>query len=301
MKNVKTIAIIYLLISAIIIGFSFVVIKTGLKYASPYTILVDRLLAAFLVMVLLRAMGVTKIDKISAGQKTKLFFLSQMYPLAFFLFTNIGVTYISASETSILYSLLPILTTIVSAMVLKEKTTGLQRFGIFLSFSGMAYISIRSFTGLSDNLIGYAYIFVSLLSIVFFYVFLKQILTKASPITITYYNVLFATITSVAIYGILHLNNTQLLPELQRFKNLNYISAIFYLGVMSTFLSAFLNSIGIKDLSPVQASIFSNISPFFGILAGVLIMGDTLKTYQVIGATFIFLGMFISIKYAARK
>lgn len=300
-ERTKITAIASLLASAIIIGFSYIVLKTGLKYASPFTVLIDRLVIAVLVVFLLKKTGVITIDKISNEQKVKLFFLSALYPIAFFMFQNFGIKHITASEASIIYSLIPILTTIASAIVLKEKTTLSQKFGILLSFGGMAYISFRSFNGFSDSATGYMLIFCSLLSMVFYYVFLKKSVAKISPVSITYYLVLFAVLSSVMVYLGWELINYQTLPDLDRLENYGYVMAILYLGVLSTLGTSLLTSIGIKNLSAVQTSIFSNISPFFGILAGVLIMGDVLRTYQIIGAVFIFTGMFISLRYTTKN
>lgn len=300
-ERTKITAIASLLASAIIIGFSYVVLKTGLKYASPFTVLIDRLVIAVLVVFLLKKTGVITIDKISNEQKVKLFFLSALYPIAFFMFQNFGIKHITASEASIIYSLIPILTTIASVIVLKEKTTLSQKFGILLSFGGMAYISFRSFNGFSDSATGYMLIFCSLLSMVFYYVFLKKSVAKISPVSITYYLVLFAVLSSVMVYLGWELINYQTLPDLDRLENYGYVMAILYLGVLSTLGTSLLTSIGIKNLSAVQTSIFSNISPFFGILAGVLIMRDVLRTYQIIGAVFIFTGMFISLRYTTKN
>lgn len=300
-EQAKITAVASLLTSAIIIGFSYVVLKAGLQYASPFAVLIDRLVIAVLVIFLLKKTGVIAIDKISKEQKVKLFFLSALYPTAFFLFQNFGIEHITASEASIIYSLIPILTTIASAIMLKERTTLLQKFGILISFGGLAYISFRSFSGFSESATGYVLIFCSLLSIVFYYVFLKKNAAKISPVGITYYLVLFAVLSSVVVYLGWELINFQTLPDLHRLENYSYIVAILYLGILSTLGTSLLISIGIKNLSAVQTSIFSNISPFFGILAGVLIMGDVLQTYQIIGAVCIFTGMFISLKYTVNK
>jgi drug/metabolite transporter (DMT)-like permease len=300
-NRLRTMAIVSLLASSIIIGFSYVVLKTGLEYASPFAILVDRLLLAAFVIFLLKKTGIITIDKISAGQKAKLVLLAQLYPIAFFLFQNFGIKQITASETSILYSLIPIFTTIASAIVLKEKTTRWQKLGILLSFFGMAYISFRSFNGFSDSVMGYVLIFCSMFSMVLYYVFLKKNVAGISTVSITYYLLLFAVLSSVVIYLGYELITFRALPGLQRLENHNYLMAILYLGVLSTLGTSMFTTIGIKYLSAVQASIFSNISPFFGILAGVLIMGDVLKLYQIIGAACIFTGMFISLKYTTKN
>lgn len=289
-----------LLISAIIIGFSYLVVKTGLEYASPFTVLIDRLLIALLVILLLKKTSVIAIEKIDARLKIRLFFLSQLYPVGFFLFQNLGMKHISASEASIIYSLIPVFTPVVSAIVLKEKTTLLQNFGILLSFLGMAYISFHSFNGISESVTGYILIFCSLLAMVFYYVFLKKSVAKISPLSVTYYLLLYAASSSFAIYLGWELINFKTLHGLHRLEHFNYVMAILYLGILSTLVTAMLTTVGIKNLSAVQASIFSNLSPLFGILAGVFLMGDILKTHQIIGAISIFTGMFISLKYSKK-
>lgn len=296
----KITAVVSLLASAIIIGFSYVALKTGLKYASPFWVLIDRLVIALLVIFIIKKAFVIKVDKISKKQKNKLFFLSALYPIAFFLFQNFGIKYVTASETSIIYSLVPIFTTIASAILLKEKTTLMQKFGILLSFCGIAYISFHSFSGFSDSATGYVLIFCSLLSMVFYYVFLKKSVAKISPVSITYYLVLFATLSLVTVYLGWALIHFQALSDWSRWLNCHYIWAILYLGILSTLGTSLLTSIGIKKISAVQTSIFSNISPLFGVLAGVLIMNDVLQIYQIIGSICIFAGVFISLKYTRK-
>lgn len=290
-----------MLISAIIIGFSYVVLKTGLEYASPFTILIDRLLIAILAVYLLKKTGIITIENLTTGQKRRLFLLSLLYPIGFFLFQNIGINHTTASEAAILYSLVPIFTTVASAIILKEKTTAIQKFGILLSFGGMAYISVQSLNGLTNSAIGYAFLFCSLLSIVLYYVLLKKYVANLSPVSITYYLLLYAILPAVISYVGWELINSGALPAFARLANHNYLFVVGYLGVLSTLVTSMLITFGIKKLSATQASIFSNISPVFGIIAGVLIMGDILTTYQVVGAICIFTGMYISLKYTAEK
>ena len=294
-------AIVALLVSSIIIGCSYVILKIGLQYASPFAVLCDRLLIAAFVIYILKKTGHIKIDKISNSQKIKLFLLSTLYPSAFFLFQNVGMVYITASEASIIHGLAPILTTIASTILLREKASGLQKVGILLSFGGIAFISFHSFNGFSDTVYGYILLFCSLLSIVFYYIFLKKFVKKISPVSITYYLVLFAVIPSLIVHLATALGSNQILPDFHRLANIKYLMTVLFLGILATLCTSVLISIGIKNLSAIQTSIFSNISPFFGILAGVLVMGDVLQSYQIIGAMCIFTGMFISLKFTIKN
>ena len=97
------------------------------------------------------------------------------------------------------------------------------------------------------------------------------------------------------------LSEHELLTDWQRWVNFKYLLTILFLGILSTLGTSLLTSIGIKSLSAMQTSIFSNISPLFGILAGVVILDDVLQSYQIIGAIFIFTGMFISLKLTKKN
>ncbi|WP_437919918.1 DMT family transporter [Sphingobacterium sp. LRF_L2] len=293
-KKVK--AILSLLTSAVIIGFSYVFVKIALTSASTSAILLDRLLLAGFALILLKKTGIIDIENLKKRQKFQLFLLAQLYPITFFLFQNMGIKYVTTTEASIVYALIPIFTTVVAAIILKERTTKFQYLGIVLSFCGISYLSIRSFESFSDNSMGYLFLFCSMLSMVFYYVILRKTINNLPPISIAYYLIMFALPTSFILYLFLGGVDYQVLMDLHRFSNYSYIAAIFYLSLLSTLLTSLLTSIGIKNLSAAQASLFSNVSPIFGILAGILFMNDILQFDQVIATLCIFIGVFISLK-----
>src|SRR5690606_22683041 len=112
-----------------------------------------------------------------------------------------------------------------------------------------------------------------------YYLFLKKSVAQIPPIIITYYLVLFAVVSSIVVYLGWELINFRTASNWRRLKSYSYVLAILYLGILSTLGTSLLTSIGIKTLSAVHTSIFSNISPIFGTLAGILILGDVLQTY----------------------
>jgi len=227
--------------------------------------------------------------------------LSLLYPTIFFLFQNLGMKYITASETAIMYALIPILTPIASTFILKEKTTALQYFGITICLSGMMYIIAQSFEGASQNLLGYILILSSIAAIVLYYTFLKKTTSKLSTLSITYYLMRYAAASIVTIYVLSAFAFPNFNPDVDRFEQYPYILTLLYLGVLSTLGTSFLTNVGIKYLSIVQTAILYNLSPLFGIVAGVAIMGDILKTYHFIGAVLVFIGIFICLKFQAKK
>lgn len=295
--NQNLMAICAVLLSAVIIGFSFPVVKTGLLYSSPLLILMDRIFIGLLMIILLKKSNIISIEKVPLKQKRALFALSALYPIVFFLLQNISIKKITVSEASILFALVPILTTIATAIILKEKTSIFQKIGIALSFCGMLYISLQSFDGISDSKSGYLIMLGSIISLVLYLVSMRKYVTNLSSFTITYYLLSYAAIISIPLYLVSTVMNFEQVLDFSRFTNINYILVILYLGILSTFITSLLTAYGVKKLSTVQTAILNNVSPIFGVIAGVAIMGDVLETYQIIGGLMVFAGMFLSLKF----
>lgn len=300
-KNKNIYAILAVLLSAAIVGFSFPVVKTALLYTSPVSILMDRILIAAVAIILLKKLNIIKLEKVSSKQKIALFFLSTLYPIIFFLLQNIGINKITVSETSIIFAMSPILTTVATALILKESTTVFQKIGIVFSFLGMVYISLNTFSGISGSKAGYIIMFGSVTALVLYLVLMRKYVAKLSSFTITYYLISYAAIIAIILFLTYGLSSSEKVFNLSRFNSLKYIFLILYLGVLSTFITSLLTAYGIKKLSTVQTSIVNNVSPIFGVLAGVIVMNDVLEIFQIVGGLIVFIGMFMSLKYKRTK
>lgn len=130
-------ALLAVTLSTSVIGFSYVCIKTGVKSNFPLDLLSDRLAISAILLLILRLFHCIKIDRISNKQKRKIISLSLLYPIGFFGFQILGIRLIPASEASLIYTLLPVVTLLISEIILKEKTTFLQKMGVSLSVGGV--------------------------------------------------------------------------------------------------------------------------------------------------------------------
>ncbi|MFW6209660.1 MAG: DMT family transporter, partial [Spirochaetota bacterium] len=69
-----------------------------------------------------------------------------------------------------------------------------------------------------------------------------------------------------------------------------WFSAAFS-GIFALALGNTLWSFGIKRIGSTNASVYGNLPPVFGILAGILVLNETLSTMQVLGALIILGGV----------
>ncbi|MFD2882255.1 DMT family transporter [Paenibacillus rhizoplanae] len=116
----------FAVLNAVIIGFSFLFTKVALVHAGPLDTLTFRFAASFAVMSVPVALGWVKVSY--RGKPIgRALLLAAMYPLGFFTLQVFGLQRATSAEGGILYSFTPVVTMIIAAIVLKEKTTLLQK------------------------------------------------------------------------------------------------------------------------------------------------------------------------------
>lgn len=287
-------ALLAIFLTTLIVGLSFVFVKMGLKYSTPVDLLADRLLVAFVVICLLRSFGAVKIGKIAKRQKIGLLGLSFLYPTGFFALQISGIEIIPATEASIIYALLPIFTLIGSAILLKEKTSLLQKSGALLSVLGVLYITFQSSINISMNYWGYFLIFSSLFAIVLYFILLKKTVQNVSIITVTFYILMYGMLVVNLLNLFLTILTGSVSGFMERFYHAEYLYVVAYLGVLSTFLSSFLTNFSLKYLPASVVGIFNNFSPVIGLFAGVIILKETLFSYYIYGGVIVLIGLFMS-------
>ncbi|MDX9908999.1 MAG: DMT family transporter [Mariniphaga sp.] len=287
-------ALLAIFLTTLIVGLSFVFVKMGLKYSTPVDLLADRLLVAFVVICLLRSFGAVKIGKIAKRQKIGLLGLSFLYPTGFFALQISGIEIIPATEASIIYALLPIFTLIGSAILLKEKTSLLQKSGALLSVLGVLYITFQSSINISMNYWGYFLIFSSLFAIVLYFILLKKTVQNVSIITVTFYILMYGMLVVNLLNLFLTILTGSVSGFMERFYHAEYLYVVAYLGVLSTFLSSFLTNFSLKYLPASVVGVFNNFSPVIGLFAGVIILKETLFSYYIYGGVIVLIGLFMS-------
>ncbi len=287
-------ALLAIFLTTLIIGLSYVFVKMGLTFSTPIDLLADRLLVAFVVIYTLRLSGVVKIQNVTKKQKLELLAISFLYPTGFFALQISGIKIIPATEAAIIYALLPIFTLIASAALLKEKTTFLQKTGAVLSVAGVLFITFQSSVTISMNYWGYFLIFSSLISIVMYFVVLKRTLQNISTITVTFYILLYGMLIVNVINLFICISSGNTSGFLQRFSIFDYWYVLFYLGVLSTFVTSFLTNFSLKHLPASVVGVFNNFSPVIGLFAGVLILKETLFSHYIYGGVVVLAGLFMS-------
>lgn len=224
-----------------------------------------------------------------------------LYPTFFFLFQVIGLVYITTSEAGILQATIPIFTLILSTILLKKKASNLRKISILLSVVGVMYIFIMNGINVASyNWAGITLILLSTLSIALYNVLARNLTRKFQLFTLTF----FMTFSGFIFFNLIaityHLVNNTIGSFFLPLTSLKFIGAIIYLGVLSSFISAFLSNYALNQIEASQMSVFNNISILITIFAGIIFLNESIYYYHIIGAIAIIAGVF-GTNYTGRK
>lgn len=295
-------AYIGLTLATIIIGLSFIFVKIGLRYSGAMDLLAHRFTAATISIAILWIFGFIKLPPFSFKKAKSLLLLSWFYPLLFFALQTFGLQHSTASEAGIVFSSTPIITLIAASIFLKEKTTWLQKVGIVLTIVGILYIIYftRDVSG-STTTKGILLLLFSVFSVVTYYVLGKVVSANFSAIEITVWMTVLAFIVFNGFCLVGHIQNHTLGEFFDPLFHTEFLWAVLYLGVLSSMITAFFTNFALIQIPASQIAVFNNLSPLISVAGGILILGETLFAYHIVGGVLVLAGVVMTIIFKFRN
>lgn len=291
-----------LIVMTSIVGFSFIFLKIGLRYTGAMDLMAHRFTAAAFSLVIMWLFGFVKIPCLSLKKARPLLILSLFYPLLFFSLQTFGMKYSTASEAGIIFATVPVITLLAARIVLREQTTILQKTGIALSIAGILFIIYN--TGIlpgETTVKGVLLLLLSVFSVVAYYVLGKKTSVHFSAMEIT----VWMTVLAFLVFNVWSVTSHLLDHTLsQFFKPLaqpEFLWTVLYLGVLSSMLTAFLTNYALTKIPASQIAVFNNLSPVIAILGGVLILGETLFAYHIIGGLLVLAGVAMTLFFKRKN
>ncbi|WP_128895317.1 DMT family transporter [Longirhabdus pacifica] len=272
-------------LGSIIAGLSFLFLKQVVDAASLLNILAYRFSIAFLFMFVLVLFKVIKVNYRNK-RILPLLLASLLQPVLAFTLQLYGMKYATASEAGLITALFPIMVLILSAFLLKEYTSLLQKISILFSVAGVLYIGVMKGVDGEANMIGMTLIVLSTLAMALFSVFARKYSTTFSPMEMTF---------MMMFVGMLMFNLILFIsPEKIDFAlatDMSFLGPILYLSIPSTFFTAILTNYSLSKLSASRSGVFMNLTTIVSVLAGVLILHEPFYFYHFIGMLFIIGGV----------
>ncbi|WP_239617654.1 DMT family transporter [Cohnella mopanensis] len=291
--NQKGLTLAYLsaILNAVIVGFSFLFTKIALEHASPIDTLMYRFALSFAVMSIPVVLGRIRLNY--RGKPILLaLLLATMYPLGFFTFQIFGLQQATSSEGGILFAFTPIMTMLLASLFLKETTTHLQKLSIFLSVFGVVFIFTMKGSNIElSNMTGIMLLILSCLAFAGYSILARSLMKSFSSVEISYLMLGIGFVTFLVASLTDHAADGTFDRLLEPLGSGTFIASIGYLGVLSSLLTALAANYSLSKLEASKVSVFSNLSTIVSILAGVIVLGEEMTIYAVIGSAMIIAGV----------
>lgn len=276
---------------AAIIGFSFIFVKGILNHASMIDVLMFRSALAFIPL-LIAYPWMKKSCNYSKKRLIALLKIGIFYPLCFFGFQTLSLSISSSIEVGAVQATAPIVTLILAGIFLKEKTNVLQKGSVLICVSGVMYIMIMKFiknTAPDFRGIGIAFIGTLAFSI-------YTVLAKKNKKDFTNFEMLFVIVGESFIILFIasifqHLSQGSMETLFSPWKSREFVIGIIYLSLLSTLISGYLINFALSNIDASKMIVFNNLGTVIQILAGVIILKETLFPSHIIGSILIILGI----------
>ncbi|GAB6154095.1 DMT family transporter [Desulfosporosinus burensis] len=276
---------------SVIWGFSFLFTKETLDHTFPLQLLGFRFAAAALVLTILKATGLIRIN-LKGKPISSLLLLALFQPGLYFIGETWGVKWTSASEAGMVIALVPVAIATMAAIFLKEKLNAKQVLSIGASVVGvMIIVSVQGGLQFGEHLWGILALLVAVLAAGAY-----SILSRHSSRSFNSLEITFVMMwTGTVIFNVLGIGQSviqgELMSYLKPLQLTGVLWAIFYLSAISSVLAFFLSNYMFSALPVSQTAPIFNLITVVAVFSGVFFRGEQFGWIHAIGISLIILGV----------
>lgn len=211
----------------------------------------------------------------------------------YFLFEYMGLQYTTASNASLVLSIIPVLTMALGAVRHRQRYPVGCWIGALLSLTGVFLVVRYGGSESAQNpLLGNTLLLGACLCWVLYIELTSSLLISHSSLSVTCYQ------GAIGMLTLIPCALTEL-PKLQHLPPSAWLAALF-LGIVCSALCYILYTHAMRYLKPLRTALFININPLSACLGGVLLLGETLNWQQLLGGAIILTSIFFTNALAAK-
>lgn len=275
------------IIGAICWGISFIGTKTGLDYLEPIQVMAVRMTIAILTFGVFTALGIIRMDFRGKSLKGVLI-LSISQPCLYGMFEIFGINLTTASESAILLSIVPVVVTLLSIFLFKEKVR-LPVIGfICLSFTGVV-VTVLGDVATSGKILGYIFLILAVLCASTYTLLSKKVSANFNPMEITF---VMTSAGLIFFNGLNFLLGYGMEAYIVTFQTPPLLYALLFLGIVCSVFAFIAYNYLISRVPAYKASTVSlSIITVTGVIAGILFRNEPVTVYKIVGLVMILGGV----------
>ena len=291
----------FLIISMTIWGSSFVFTKIVLKQLDPVAVIWVRLVLSLICFYPIILVGYRKYFFLKKSDLKYFLVLAFFEPFLYFLGENFSLVYLSATLVSLIIATIPIVSAVVAFLFLKEKLSGINFFGIFLSAAGIGIIILTGAQndGTEVHLGGVLLAFLSVMSTVCYAAILKRLIHSYHPLIIIsiqntlgclYFTPVFLGFSDVpAVFQTLASGSFEL-----------WFSLIV-LAILASVVAFLFYSIALRSIGVGKSNVFINLIPVVTLFFSFFVLGESLGLAKLLGTTIVIAGLIFAEKKSSQQ
>jgi len=285
---------------SLIVGFSFLGVKTCLYTATPLETVTYRFNFAFLASLAVLITGFIRTD-IRKKPKRMLVLTAGLY-LGFMVLQALGLVFSTSVESGIMFAIVPIIAKIIAGVFLKESTSWKQNIFVCMSVSAVITMFVLGSSDITVNLFGLFILLLSSVSLACSNVLMRYVRGVYTPFEISSFIAAGGCLIFNLATIIAGIKNGTIVRYFEPLNHMSFVLATAYLGVLSTLVTSVLMAYMLAHMDAVKATIFGNLSTAISIIAGVVLLGEPLQVYHIVCTVLIVGGVIgLSLPSMAKK
>ncbi|ONI40454.1 hypothetical protein AN639_12005 [Candidatus Epulonipiscium fishelsonii] len=269
-----------LIIVTVLWGGGFVAADIALNSITPFQIMTSRFGIASIILFFVAKKDLKTITK----NEIKCGILLGSFLFAAFSLQTVGLQFTTPSKNAFLTSIYVAIVPFISYIFLKKKTSIANIIGVILVTVGAGILSLQSnfSIGVGDSLS-----IIGAFCYAFQIFFTGEFVNKIRPSILNFIQMVTSFTLSFISLG--------LTREYVNFSpSTESLTAILYLGLISTTLCYFLQTYSQQFVEETQVAIILSMESVFGTIFAAIILNDLITTRMLIGSSCIFIGVIIS-------
>ncbi|AGF77070.1 DMT(drug/metabolite transporter) superfamily permease [Desulfocapsa sulfexigens DSM 10523] len=293
-SNSQILPTLCLLLATFLWASSFIALKLAFVDYHPMVVIAGRMVVASLAFFFL----LPRFRKIRIRhQDFKLLgFMALCEPCLYFIFEALALKNTSASQASMITTMLPLLVAVASGIFLAERFSLQNIIGLGLAMAGAFGLSIGGDINeqAPSPLLGNLFEFLAMVCATAYTIAIKKLTSRYSPLFLT---------AVQAWVGALFFLPMLLLPQIQVPDNFILIptAAIVYLGLAVTIVAYGSYNYALSAMDAGKASIYVNLIPLFTILLSWIVFKESFSLFQYCAGFVIFFGVGLSQGFWIKK
>lgn len=287
-KSKEIMAYFYVLGTVMLWGGNYVAVRFLVQEMSPLLVVTVRTILSALILLLVHYLSKGKNPAVN--EMGTFAFLGLVGVFGFNFFQYSGLKHTTAMNGSLINAATPIIIMILSRFIINERISKVQILGAAISFFGVAWVITKGswalFTSLKLNR-GDLMLFVGAACWAVYTIYAKKPTLKYSAASVTAFASLFAAVYFTPVGMVQYHTNPIDTISWEQITVFAYVIPVAVFGLVAW-------NKGVSIIGPSRASIFMNLMPLFTLGFAILLLGEGISLYQLIGGIFVLLGVYLT-------